>query len=100
MKLDITATTRPDPLGRKDMLQVRLRAVACRDNGTPYMAPDGNQIAVERETIRQASSDAALAKSLAQEWEAKARAQLATALSALGLEQPAAVTPKSFKVTL
>jgi len=100
MKLDITATTRPDPLGRSGMIQVRLKAVALRDNGTPYTGLDGNQIFVERETIRQASSDTALAKSLAQEWEGKARAQLATALAALGLETTAAVTPKSFKVTL
>lgn len=100
MKLEITATTRPDPLGRPGMIQVRLCAVACRDNGTPYTAPDGNEIIVEREAIRPASDDAVLAKSLAAEWEPKARAQLATALAVLGFEQAVSGTPKSFKVTL
>lgn len=99
MKLDITATTRSDPLGRPGMIQVRLRAVACRDNGTPYIAPDGNEIAAEREVIREATSDTQLAKALAAEFEPKARRQLVIALAALGLEQPVATTPKTFKVT-
>ena len=108
MKLDITATTRPDPLGRGGMIQVRLKAVACRDDGTPYDHPtakdDGvpQRIFVEREAVIQSggATDAQLAKNLAQGWEAKARGQLAMALAALGLEQPVAATPKTFKVTL
>lgn len=100
MKLDITATVRPDPLQRAGHWQVRLRAVACDDKGKPYLH-NGTEIAAEREIIRDTNDAKKLAADLARDWEAKARGQLMTALRALGLvKEDAAVKPETFKVTL